>query len=218
MTKGKRRGSRNEGPGDVAYSDVSWAICKFLLFLFLRFSATHDTDRLPPNDAQPAPSLTSHCSWGGSRVERQRRRTSSSSNNEGRRGVRRRTPTHHPPQPHEQLLVGWLVGGTTMGRGDEREGGRGERETTTPAPWSTPNHCHEQLLVGWKGVPREWYGRGMETGRRRGRGGRGGRGDDPHHRHEQLLVGWLRRASARERRETPRERAFARGLFKLFNK
>ena len=30
------------------------------------------------------------------------------------------------PQPHKQLLVGWVVGGTTMGRGDE----------------TTDQHCH----------------------------------------------------------------------------
>jgi len=30
--------------------------------------------------------------------------------------------------------MGWLVGGMTMGRGDEREGRQGEREMTTLAP------------------------------------------------------------------------------------
>jgi len=34
--------------------------------------------------------------------------------------MKEHSTTH--PQPHEQLLVGWLVGGTKMGRGDEREG------------------------------------------------------------------------------------------------
>jgi len=67
--------------------------------------------------------------------------------------------------------MGWLVGGMMMGRGDEREGGQGEREMMTLAPCSTPNLCHEQLLVGWKGVVCEWYGHRMERGRWRGRGG-----------------------------------------------
>ena len=35
------------------------------------------------------------------------------------------------PQPYEQLLVGWLVGGTTTGRGTETT-------TTMPAPAPTP--------------------------------------------------------------------------------
>ena len=35
-------------------------------------NAQRDAGRPTPNDAPPAPSLTSHCSWGGSRVEQQR--------------------------------------------------------------------------------------------------------------------------------------------------
>jgi hypothetical protein len=104
-------------------------------------------------NAPPTPSLTSHCSWGGTWV--------------GRWCPPHRT-TRHPPQPHEPLLVGWITGGTTM-----HAAPRIEQRTTHPQPhkpllvgwrleattahcYSTHNHCHEPLLVGGKGC----YARG----------------------------------------------------------
>src|ERR1700733_679504 len=77
------------------------------------------------------------------------------------------------PQPHEQLLMGWIVGGIgpTRVRGEDegaiwQQGGKaatgrrdggvamcgGRHHGRTPAPRSTPNPCHEPLLVGWEGV------------------------------------------------------------------
>ena len=44
------------------------------------------------------------------------------------------------PQPCEQLLVGWVVGGTTMGRGDE---------TMDQCRHITTTHHCASLLVGW---------------------------------------------------------------------
>jgi hypothetical protein len=62
------------------------------------------------------------------------------------------------PQPHEQLLVGWLVGGATTGR----KGMRGNSNDTHDHDHCRPtNHHHKQLLMG------EW-----------GATGRGGDGDD----------------------------------------
>jgi hypothetical protein len=88
------------------------------------------------------------------------------------------------PQPHEHLLVGWIVGGMTEnGReGEWQQWQQRERHTACPQPhepllvgWiaggttrrparpsdhdSTPNYHHEPLLVGWKGVLHEKYGR-----------------------------------------------------------
>jgi hypothetical protein len=104
-------------------------------------------------NAPPTPSLTSHCSWGGTWV--------------GRWCPLHRT-MRHPPQPHEPLLMGWITGGTTMHAAPGIE-----QRTTHPQPhepllvgwrleattahcYSTHNHCHEPLLVGGKGC----YARG----------------------------------------------------------
>ena len=54
--------------------------------------------------------------------------TGDNDNGGKRRGDDNDEGTHHPPQPHEQLLVGWTAGGMTM------------RPTTAPRTTAT-SHC-----------------------------------------------------------------------------
>jgi hypothetical protein len=65
------------------------------------------------SDTPPTPSLTSNCSWGGSWVDRQRQRRAAGREDEDER---QHTPR---PQPHEQLLVGWIAGVTDDERTQE---------------------------------------------------------------------------------------------------
>jgi hypothetical protein len=153
----------------------------------------HTTDNTPA-----APSRMSNCSWGGSRLEWQRGQQVAAMREEK---DKRHHTTH--PQPHKQLLVGWVVGGTTVRLATGKDNNNNaEHHSTYP-------HAYKQLLVGWM-MGAVCYTNDMTTT------GRGYHNDDacpqqhkdhnastntnstrsrmtrhPPHAHKPLLMGWL---------------------------
>ena len=80
------------------------------------------TSRQRPNDHATRPSLTSNCSWGGSRVGTTGNTRISHNDNDAQQHPRQRT--QHPPHAYEQSLVGWIVDAARLqcqARGDEED-------------------------------------------------------------------------------------------------